>query len=90
MEASGKVAIESDAKVMHEKYCGLIERPFKTNKKKAIAQGMIDGIINCLQSMMDALEFRFSSWMITKDYVKNPFDAWRAQFCLEFSSHVFP
>ncbi|CAJ0935929.1 unnamed protein product, partial [Mesorhabditis belari] len=99
MEASGKVAIESVEcirtvhalslqNVMHEKYCGLIERPFKTNKKKAIAQGMIAGIINCLQPMMDALEFRFSSWMITKDYVKNPFDAWRAQFCLEFSSEA--
>ncbi|CAJ0936419.1 unnamed protein product, partial [Mesorhabditis belari] len=97
MEASGKVAMESIEcirtvhalslqGVMHEKYCTLIERPHKTNKRKAFAQGVMTGLMNGLQPLMDAVEFRFSGWMIMKDMVKNPFDAWRAQFCIEFSS----
>ncbi|CAJ0566882.1 unnamed protein product, partial [Mesorhabditis spiculigera] len=99
MEASGKVAMESIESirtvhalslqgVMHSKYCALIERPFKTNKRKAIVQGLMSAVSTGMQPLTDAMQYRFGAWLIARNMIVNPFDAWRAQFCLQYASYA--
>ncbi|WKY07556.1 hypothetical protein Q1695_007208 [Nippostrongylus brasiliensis] len=96
MENSGKVAMEAIEGIrtvqaltlerrLYNMFCSFLDRPHKTNKRKAIMQGISYGFASSIFYFLYASAFRFGVWLIINQTLQ-PMNVLKVLFSISFTA----
>ncbi|CAJ0936031.1 unnamed protein product, partial [Mesorhabditis belari] len=62
---------------MHQRYCGLLQKPHQNNSRKVFWSGVVNGLSEATYAVTLAVEYYLAGWYL-KDNSYKPFDIFRA------------